>query len=75
MCGEEPVPQITVNVAGMAARQPGCLSAAIANRAGAAQSSGTPRAEVPRCLGRQGTEGSNSAQTSDRLPAMLFIDY
>jgi hypothetical protein len=71
----KPAPPIAANIAGMAVRQPACLSAAITEPAGTALSSGTPRAEVPSCW--DGTElkllTSHKLQTG--CPAMLFIDY
>jgi hypothetical protein len=75
MCRESPAPWSAANIAGMAARQPGCLSAAITEPAGTVQSSGTPRAEVPSCW--DGTElrllTSHKLQTG--CLAVLFIDY
>jgi len=71
----EPAPRIAANIAGMAARQPRCHSAAIMEPAGTAQRTGTPRAEVPSCW--DGTElkllTRHKLQTG--CPAMLFIDY
>ena len=71
----EPAPWSAANIAVMAARQPVCLSAAITEPAGTAQSAGTPRAAVPSRW--DGTElvflTRHKLQTG--CPAVLFIDY
>ena len=72
---ENPRRRSLANITRMAARQLGCLSSAITEPAGTAQSSSTPRAEVPSCW--DGTElkllTRHKLQTG--CPAMLFIDY